>query len=289
MLEGMESMFVGEEGHVNVNMAGVDESGRGRVDGGRGSGSIASWNEQQRAFDVYDDDDLYKEEFPSAAIIQHQQQLQTQQYHHQQSQCLLQHQHQHHRQPSSYQYQPQRHQTEDARLIDLIASLTLYLPPMSQAQTQSQPQCQPRTHTYTQLFSQPQIQSQLLSHQLWNPVWPTPPKPTTPTPTTTTTPTSTATSSDHEEMPYEVYFSTLSLVHRGRRNAFSGQGTMQQTQSAGQACGGGNQVQGVDVAERDARWRLYVQLRMCETGEQDFEVEEKRTLEMMREVLARYA
>jgi len=28
---------------------------------------------------------------------------------------------------------------------------------------------------------------------------------------------------------------------------------------------------------------------MCETGEQDFEVEEKRTLEMMREVLARYA
>jgi len=68
-----------------------------------------------------------------------------------------------------------------------------------------------------------------------------------------------------------VYFSTLSLVHRDPPT------TVQ------------DQAPGVNAAERDARWRLYVHLRMCETGEQDFEVEEKRTLEMMREVLARYA
>jgi len=97
-------------------------------------------------------------------------------------------------------------------------------------------------------------------------------------------------------MPSDVYFSTLSLVHHGRRKAYSARGGNQQAQSAGPGYGCGDQVQdrdeqlqGVDAAERDARWRLYVQLRMCETGEQDFEVEEKRTLEMMREVLARYA
>jgi len=208
---------------------------------------------------VFDGEDLYKEDYPPVSLTQHQQQQQAQQDHHQQRRCSFQHQHQFNL-PSHHQ-QPQSHETEDAGLLDLIASLTLYLPPISQAQ--SQPQSHNQTHI--QLLSQPQTQPQLLQHHLWNPTWPAPPTPTT------TTPFPTPTSSNREEMPYDVYFSTLSLVHRDCRT------TVQ------------DQAQGVDVAERDARWRLYVQLRMCETGEQDFEVEEKRTLEMMREVLARYA
>lgn len=260
IMEGMESMFVSDESAGDVNMVGDTESGIGRVDGGRDDGSFATQSHQQERSLVFDDDDLYKEDFPPVSLAHAQQHL-SPEHHQQQRQCPF--QHQHHRHLPNHQQQAQQNQTEDARLIELIASLTLYLPPLSQPQLPSHRQ------SHTQLLSQPQTQSQLLSHHLWDPAWPAPPTPTTPKPTTPT-PISTPTSSNREEMRYDVYFSTLSLVHRSSRSVVQ------------------DQAEGVDAAERDARWRLYVQLRMCETGEQDFEVEEKRTLEMMREILARY-
>jgi len=251
-------MFVCDESGGDVNMVGGDEIVNGRVDERQSDGSVATQPHQQERSLVFDDEDLYKEEIPPVSLAHHQQ-LQAQQNHYQQRQCPFPHQH-HFNLPNDQQ-QPQQHQTEDASLLDLIASLTLYLPPISQGQ----PQPQSNNQTHIPLLSQPQTQSQLLQHHLWNPTWPAPPTLTTPTPI------STPNSSDREEMPYDVYFSTLSLVHR------EPPATVQ------------DQAPGVNVAERDARWRLYVQLRMCETGEQDFEVEEKRTLEMIREVLERYA